>query len=138
MKLTAFAVVHSRIDGVEHTVDAPLIHCFDGKKIVLAYVSRTALEDYFSLSARPSMQDSNLLVDRNLDALSRIVTSKYERGERSVYNTFGQSYPRVDVTLEDMKSSGEEFTAEVLKVKAMSEAMTRRFRDELHTPSQQS
>src|SRR5476649_2452035 len=72
------------------------------------------------------MQDSNLLVDRNLDALSRIVTSKYERGERSVYNTFGQSYPRVDVTLEDMKSSGEEFTAEVLKVKAMSEAMTRR------------
>jgi hypothetical protein len=123
MKLTGFAVVHSRIDGVEHTVDAPLIHCFDGKHVVLAYVSRTALEEYFSLSTRPSMQDSNLLVDRNLEAFSHIVTAKYERGERSVYDAFGRSLPRVDVTLDDMQSSGEDFTAEVLKVKAMSEAM---------------
>jgi hypothetical protein len=123
MTLTDFAVVHSRIDGVEHTVDAPLIHCFDGKQRVLAFVSRNALEDYFSLSVRPSMQDGNLLVDRNLDAISRIVAAKYERGERSVYTTFGQSYPRVDITLEDMKDSGEEFTAAVLNVKAMSEAM---------------
>src|SRR5476651_887211 len=135
MKLTAFAVVHSRSDGVEHTVDAPLIHCFDGKHVVLAYVSRTALEDYFGLSARPSMDDSNLLVDRNLEAFSRIVAAKYERGERSVYDAFGQSYPRIDVTLDDMQSSGEEFTAEVLKVKAMSEAMTRQLRDELRAIS---
>ena len=131
MALTGFAVVHARVDGIEHTVEAPLIHCFDGKQIVLAYVSKTALEDYFGLSTRLSMDDSNLLVDRNLEAFTRIITAKYEHGERSLFDEFGQRYLRVDVTLDDMQSSGDEFTAEVLKVKAMNEAMTRHLRDEL-------
>ena len=42
MALSGFAVVHARTDGEEHTVDAPLIHCFDGKQLVLAFVERTA------------------------------------------------------------------------------------------------
>ena len=116
MSLTGLAVVHARSDGVEHSVDAPLIHCHDGNKLVLAFVSRTALADYFRLPKRPSMQESNLLVDRNLDAFGRIVRAKYDTGERSIYDAYGQSIPRVDVTLEDMQHSGEEFAADVLKI----------------------
>jgi hypothetical protein len=32
-------------DGEEHTVGEPLIHCFDGAQLVLAFVERTALAD---------------------------------------------------------------------------------------------
>jgi len=43
-------VVHARTDGEEHTVDEPLIHCFDGKQLVLTFVGRTALADYFRMA----------------------------------------------------------------------------------------
>jgi hypothetical protein len=58
------------------------------------------------------MRESNLVVDHNIAAFARIVTAKYERGATSNYEEFGQSFPGVDVTLEDMQRSGEEFTAE--------------------------
>ena len=42
-----------RIRGVhEHggaVVEGVLVHCFDGKQLVLAFISRTALADYFQL-----------------------------------------------------------------------------------------
>jgi hypothetical protein len=118
MAPAGFAVVHARSDGEAHTVDAPLIHCFDGKQVVLAFVSRTALADYFRLPRRPTMRESNLVVDRNIEAFARIVTAKYQRGTTSIYEGFGQSFPRVDVTFEDMQHSGEEFTGEVLRLEA--------------------
>jgi hypothetical protein len=114
--LAGFAVVHARSDGEAHTVDAPLIHCFDGKQVVLAFVSRTALADYFRLRRRPTMRESTLVVDRNLAAFARIVTAKYKCGTTSIYDGFGQSFPRVDVTFEDMQHSGEKFTADVLRL----------------------
>ena len=118
MALSDFAVVDARTDGEEHTVDEPLIHCFDGKQLVLAFVGRTALADYFRMARRPGMRVSNLIVDRNLGALARIVTAKYSRGRVGVYSAYGQTLPRVDITLEDMERSGEQFTADVLKPEA--------------------
>jgi hypothetical protein len=107
-------VVHARGDGEAHSDDAALIHCFDGGQIVLSFVGRTALADYFRLQERPTMRESNLIVEQNKEAFAGIVTAKYERGPTSQHNRFGQSYPRVDVTLDDMQRSGQNFTADVL------------------------
>ena len=118
MALSDFAVVHARTDGEAHTVDAPLIHCFDGRQLVLAFVERTALADYFRMARRPGMRLSNLIVDRNLEAFARIVAAKYSNGQVGAYSGYGQTFPRLDVTLEDMQQSGEQFTADVLKPEA--------------------
>jgi hypothetical protein len=85
---------------------------------VLAFVERTGLADYFHMARRPGMRVGNLIVDRNLDAFARLVSAKYARGEVGVYSAGGQSFPRVDITLEDMEQSGEQFTADVLKPEA--------------------
>jgi hypothetical protein len=64
------------------------------------------------------MRESNLIVDRNLEAFARIVAANYSRGQVGVYSSCGQTFPRVDITLEDMERSGEQFTADVLKLEA--------------------
>jgi len=101
-------------------LDDPLVHCFAEKQIVLAYVSRQALMDYFQISGerRISLKEWNLVVDRNLDAFKPIIESKFERDEWEIFNAYGQSYPKIIVTLEDMQRSGEEFTISVLDLKA--------------------
>ena len=55
-------------------LDDPLIRCQAGEQLVLAYVSRTALMDYFHLPGdmRVTLQQWNLVVDRNLEAFQPI------------------------------------------------------------------
>ena len=48
MTLSMFAVVHER-GSASALFDDPLVHCYAGKQIVLAYISRQALEDYFRI-----------------------------------------------------------------------------------------
>ena len=55
---------------------------------------------------------------RKFDAFSGIIEAKYERDDWDVHSAYGQSYPRLTVTLEDMRCSGEQFTIEVLKLDA--------------------
>jgi hypothetical protein len=119
MKLSAFAVVHERGDA-SAVLDNPLVHCYSGKQLILTYVSRQALMDYFRVpgDSRVTLAQWNLVVDRNLEAFSRIIEAKYERDDWDVHSAYGQSYPRVTVTLEDMRRSGEQFTIEVLKLDA--------------------
>ncbi len=76
--------------------------------------------DYFRVpgNSRVTLAQWNLVVDRNLDAFSAIIEAKYERGDWDVHSAYGQSYPRLTVTLEDMRRSGEQFTIEVLKLDA--------------------
>ena len=71
----------------------------------------------------PSLQQCNLLVESNLEAFKGIITAKFERGERGVYDQYGQSYPRVDVTLDDMQRCGEKLSTFVLTVKEMATAV---------------
>lgn len=120
--LSNFAVVHERGSGGGSNFDNPLIHCFDGKQLVLAFVTRQALDDYFRVpGGQPrTLQQWNLVVHSNRAAFEKIIAAKYGRGERSTYDAYGQSYPRVDVILEDMQGSGEKFTDDVLKLKAES------------------
>ena len=119
MKLTDFAVVQAR-GGSSALLDDPLVRCFAGKQIVLVFVSRQALMDYFRVpgDSKITHQQWNLVVDRNLDAFKPIIEAKYERDDWGVYNAGGQSYPKVVVTLEDMQRSGEQFSIDVLKLDA--------------------
>jgi hypothetical protein len=119
MKLSMFNVVHERGDAAP-LLDDPLVHCYAGNQFVLAYISRQALMDYFRVpgDSRITLQQWNLVVDRNLDAFKRIIEGKFERDEWEVYKTLGQSYPRLLITLDDMQSNGERFTADVLDLDA--------------------
>jgi len=119
MKLSAFAVVHERGDA-SAVFDDPLVHCYSGKQLILTYVSRQALMDYFRVpgDSRVTLAQWKLVVDRNLDAFSRIIEAKYGRDDWDVHSAYGQSYPRLTVMLEDMRRSGEHFTIEVLKLDA--------------------
>jgi hypothetical protein len=116
--LSNFAVIHERGSGGPSFAD-PLIQCFDGKELVMAFIAREALGDYFGVpSQRRTLQQWNLVAESNRAAFEKIIATKYERGERSTCDTNGQSYPRVDVTLEDMRRSGETFTDDVLMLRA--------------------
>ena len=119
MKLSAFAVVHERGD-VSAVLDDPLVHSYSGKQLILTYVSRQALMDHFRIPGDSgiTLAQWNLVVDRNLAAFSRIIEAKYERDDWDVHSAYGQSYPRLTVTQEDMRRSGEQFTIEVLKLGA--------------------
>ncbi len=111
MPLSMFAVVYER-ENASTVFDNPLVHCYAGKQIVLTYISRQALMDYFSApgDAHITLQQWNLVVDRNLDALKRIIEEKYEGGYWMLYNAYGQTYPRLVITSDDMRASGQEFT----------------------------
>ena len=89
-----FSVVHER-GAAAPLLDDPLIHCQAARQLVLAYVSRSALMDYFRISGD-----------------KRIIEGKFERDEWEIEKRLGQSYPRMLITLEDMQRSGEQFTTE--------------------------
>jgi hypothetical protein len=113
-----FAVVHER-GSASALFDDPLVHCYAGKQIVLAYISRQALEDYFRIpgDVRITLAQWNMVVDRNLEAFKRIIEAKFARDDWALHNAQGQTYPKLLVTLEDMQRSSEKFTIEVLKLK---------------------
>lgn len=116
MKLSTFVVVYACQDSL----NGPLVHCYADKQLVLTYVAREALQDYFRIPGdmRITPEQWNLVVDRNLDAFRRIIEAKYECDDWQVHNAFGQNYPKLVVTLDDMQRSGEEFTIDVLNLNA--------------------
>jgi len=117
MALSKFVVAPARGDGATGN---PHIRCHAGRQLVLTDVSEVALEDYFRVpgDAGITLQQWNLVVDRNLDAFKRIIEAKYERDDWQVHNAYGQSYPKLVVTLEDMQRSGAHFSIDVLDLDA--------------------
>ena len=93
-----------------------LIHCWDGDQLVLAFVSREALDDYFRSRSSLTIQQRNLLVDRNLDIFKRIIEKKYKNGQHSTYSRLGQDYKRIDIKLFDIERNGERLTDQVLDI----------------------
>jgi hypothetical protein len=114
MTLTGLQVVHAQPDA-----EFVVLHGWHGRQMVLAFIPTMHLEDHFRRSNRLTGKEANLLVDRNLDAFARIISSKYERGEYRPYSRFGSTLPRVDITLEEIEQSGEEFTDSVLDLTPM-------------------
>ena len=114
IKLSMFSVVLEGGDTAPLLDDA-LIRCQAGEQLVLAYVSHTALMNYFHIPGdmQITLQQWSLVVDRNLEAFKRIIEGKFERDEWEMQEGLGQSYPRMLITLEDMQKSNEEFRAQM-------------------------
>ena len=101
--LTKFAV-----DDGPHNSDGLLLHGWDGDKQVTGFISRRVMDDWVDprqpYRGRKSLYRAqyNALGMRNLAAIERIVTSKYQRGP-----AFNRQYPFVDVLLSDIMESEE-------------------------------
>jgi hypothetical protein len=119
MKLSDFNVVHARSEAAQ-LFDDPLIHCFARKQVVLAYVSREALMDYFRIPGerRITLAQWSLVVARHLDDFKPIIEGKFERDEWEFVEKHGHHYPRIVVTLEDIRQSGAQLTIDVFNLDA--------------------
>jgi len=107
IKLSIFSVVLEGGDTAP-LLDDPLIRCQAGEQLVLAYVSHTALMDYFHLPGdmRVTLQQWNLVVDRNLEAFQRIIEGKFERDEWEMQESIPACLSRWRICGRAMKSSG--------------------------------
>jgi len=116
MPLTNFAVVHAHSDPL----DRVLIHCFDDRRMVLVFISREAIDDYFRRTKLTPSQ-RNLLIDRNLENLIPVIIAKYERDEVDEYVGFGgQRFPQIDLSLADLEQAPEKLTDTVLDMAALA------------------
>ena len=102
-RLARFAV-----DDSAHSGDGLLLHGWDGPQQVTAFISRRVMDNWVdprrSLKSRKSLYRAqyNDLGNRNLPAIERIATSKYQRGP-----AFNRQHPFLDILLSDITESGE-------------------------------
>ncbi len=102
-RLAPFAV-----DEAAHSMDGLLLHGWDGPEQVTAFISRRVMDDWVdprrSIKSRKSLfrAQYNDLGKRNLPAIERIATLKYQRGP-----AFNRQHPFVDILLSDITESGE-------------------------------
>src|SRR5579862_9290129 len=95
VKFNKFAV-----DDGPHNSDGLLLHGWDGDRQVTGFISRRVMDDWVDplqpYRKRKSLYRAqyNALGKRNLAAIERIVTSKYQRGPAS-----NRQYPLVDILL---------------------------------------
>ncbi len=96
------------VDDSAHSSDGLLLHGWDGPQQVTAFISRHVMDNWVeprrSLYGRKSLfrAQYNALGIRNLPAIERIATSKYQRGP-----AFNRQHPFVDILLSDITESGE-------------------------------
>lgn len=103
MPLTQLAV-----DVGPHNSDGLLLHGWDETAEITAFISRRVMDNWIDpiqpYGRRQSLfrKEYNALGIRNLPAITRIVTAKYDRGA-----AFNRQHPFVDVLLSDITDSGE-------------------------------
>ena len=118
VKETEMVLKHVQVIHAQPDTDYVVLNGLHGTQMVLAFIEVIHLDDYFR-RRHMSGREANLVVDRNINAFAHISSAKYERGEYRPYSRFGSTLPRVDITLDDIESSGEQLTDSVLDVKAM-------------------
>jgi hypothetical protein len=102
VKLTAFAV-----DDCPHDRDGLVLRGWDGDREVIGFISRRVMAEWVDLQRRYGRRKSlfrkqyNALGRRNLAAIERIVTWKYQQSA-----AFNRGSP-VDVLLSDISECGE-------------------------------
>ena len=115
MPLADFSVVYEAGDH-----DGTLIHCLDGRELVLGLVDRTSLDDYFRWpkagrdDGRVSLSDCHLVVDRNLAVITPIIEAKYQHGEFEILHRLGSSLKLVRVTGVDLQRANSPLSDSVL------------------------
>jgi hypothetical protein len=101
-------LVQLAVDEGPHNSDGLLLHGWDETAQVTAFISRRVMDDWVDPRQRYGLRRSlfrqqyNALGNRNLPAIERIVTSKYQRGA-----ALNRQHPFVDVLLSDITDSGE-------------------------------
>jgi hypothetical protein len=96
------------VDEGAHNSDGLLLRGWDGPLPVTAFIGRRVMDDWVDprqpYGRRKSLYRAqyNALGERNLAAIERIITSKYERGA-----AFNRQHPFVDVLLADITESRE-------------------------------
>lgn len=114
MPLTNFAVVHEHSEPLNRV----LIHCFDDRRMILVFISREAIDDYFRRSSL-TPRDRNLLVDCNLQHLIPVIAAKYNSGDVGEYIApSGQRIPKINLSLADLEETPERLTDTVLDIAA--------------------
>lgn len=117
VKETEMALHHVQVIHAQPDSDYVVLNAVHGKQMVLAFIEVIHLDDHFR-RRHMSGREANLVVDRNIEVFASIMSAKYERGEYRPYSRFGSTLPRVDITLDDIETSGEKFTDSVLDLKA--------------------
>lgn len=103
MSLTQF-----RVDDGPHTMDGLRLLARDGNERVEAFMGRKVMDGWAESVEHRGGQQSlfrdqyNALGRRNLAALQRIVSAKYQRGA-----AFNRQHPFVEVLFSDIAESGE-------------------------------
>lgn len=96
------------VDDGPHNSDGLLLHGRDGDQQVAAFISRRVIGDWVNprqpYGGRESLyrEQYNALGKRNLAAIERIATPKYQRGPG-----FNRQHSSVDILLSDIVESGE-------------------------------
>src|ERR1019366_8168621 len=90
--------------------DGVIVHCFDAQKLVLALVTRPALEDYFGFpridgDRRPSITQCVTIVSNNIQVFSEIISRKYVRRDYRMLDRYGSTHPFIQISYRDIKAS---------------------------------
>jgi hypothetical protein len=97
-----------KIDQSPHNRDGLIIQAWDGNVAVDAFIGRRVMDEWI-LAASPADRgrslyraEYNALGVSNLDAISRLVTTKYERGK-----AHNRQHPYVEILTSDIRESDE-------------------------------
>jgi len=102
------ALTQLAVDESQHNSDGLMLHGWDEGQKVAAFISRRVMDDWVDPRQPSEKRQSlfraqyNALGKRNLSAIGRIVTLKYQRGA-----AFNRQHPFVDVLLADITESRE-------------------------------
>ncbi|MFZ0694022.1 MAG: hypothetical protein WAN51_07715 [Alphaproteobacteria bacterium] len=115
--LSDLSVVHANGD-----FDGTIIHAFDGRELVLAFVTRTALDDDFDRpwslpnQRQPTLKEHRLVVVRHLAAIEPVIQEKYHRGNYRMLDRYGSSRQLIEITHADIPRGKIELTDSVIQI----------------------
>jgi hypothetical protein len=116
VELNAFGVVRDHLDK-NNTV---LVSSFtDEQRQVLTFIPHSVIDACFERDLTTE-QRSNLIY-ANLAAVAEIISKKYASGAVTVYTGSGLSFPRLDITLADLKGASVRLSAGTLIIKNFQE-----------------
>ena len=97
-----------QVNQTKHNRDGLIIQASDNGVALDAFISRRVMDEWISATSPADRGRSlyraeyNALGVHNLDAIARLVTTKYERGKAC-----NRQYPYVEILTSDIREGGE-------------------------------